>query len=266
MSRGVSVNIDHEYSFQCLTSEGAILTLPDGASRENLRNLTSFQEYASRNAINWYVYANGTRGCQAKNGSIYLVTGCDKGKSWGVAAFSNVTGRDRFSLQFTAPQAMIGQPDRLYSWQGSSLAKTRAGPMPVDYLEGTHDRAQNQCLFLRGFRVALGRGVWANLLGPTGISRIEDIKAREIFPCSVPGAGGPGQDSLLSRHFQHSGHKGNQGTHQSGQYSASETTRSSVQEDVMLVTNVPETCDVRVILDVPINYPNIPCRPTTPHL
>ena len=245
LSRDISVNIIHEYSFQCFTPQGAILALPDGASRENLRNLDSFQQYACKNAVNWYHYANGPRGRQARNGSIYLVTGCDKAKSWGVAAFPNVTGRVGFSLRFTAP--IIEQADCLYSWQGSG-AETRVGPMPVDYLEGTQDRAQNQCLFIRGYRVALGLGVFSNLLGPAHTSRIEDITAGDIFPSSVPGSGElSGQGSSFSRHFQL---LGGQGAFQSGRQTGSEITQSSDQEEVILVTDFPNISDVRVILFV----------------
>lgn len=139
----------------------------------------------------------------------------------------------------------------MYAWQESSLAKTRAGPMPIDYLEGTQDRAQNQCLFLRGFRVALGQGVSANLVGQAGISRIEDTNARDMFPSSVPGAGESlGQGSSFSRQFQLSGGQGDQENHQSGGRTTSETTRSGGPEDVILVSDFPDTSDVRIISGV----------------
>ena len=177
-TRHPSIDPRREFVFHCRSSEGAVLTMPDGASRQDLRNLSSFQEYASRNADNWYKYANGIRGRQARNGSIYLITGCDKSESWGVAAFTNVTRSDGFFLKFATWMTEFGP---LRFWQASSVAKTRTGPITANSTQGTHGRAKNQCLFLRGFRIAMGKGPTADLDAETNISRIQDIDTDDIF-------------------------------------------------------------------------------------
>jgi len=75
--------------FRAAGSEGAILTMPDGAISQDLENLPIFREYVAANIKRWYKYINGPRGREAKNGDVHLVVGCDKVTSWGMAAVSN---------------------------------------------------------------------------------------------------------------------------------------------------------------------------------
>ncbi len=49
-----------------------------------------------------YQYVNGTLGREAPNGSIFIVTGCDKCPSWGMAAISKPKGIREVSLNFVA--------------------------------------------------------------------------------------------------------------------------------------------------------------------
>jgi hypothetical protein len=113
--------------------------------------------------------------------------------------------------------------------------------MPIEYFEGTADQTENQCLFIRGFRVALGRGALADTSRPASTSRIEDTRARDIFPSSVPGSSeSSGQGSLLSRF---SG-QGNEGTSQSGGQ-IYEHTRNDDQE-VSLLTDYLDLSDVSI--------------------
>ncbi|KAJ7471386.1 hypothetical protein B0H11DRAFT_2433262, partial [Mycena galericulata] len=73
--------------FHCKPPKGAVLAMPFGSRLEKLRNLESMRRYAAANADSWYKYANGPRGRGLTNGSLYLVTGCEKSRSWGMAAF-----------------------------------------------------------------------------------------------------------------------------------------------------------------------------------
>ncbi|TFK33850.1 hypothetical protein BDQ12DRAFT_565183, partial [Crucibulum laeve] len=77
--------------FRCTASEGAILTLPEGARRETLRNDGSFERYASSHAKSWYQYAKGPCGRKVENQGLYLITSCIKSSSWGIATISNVS-------------------------------------------------------------------------------------------------------------------------------------------------------------------------------
>jgi hypothetical protein len=174
------VNTDESsvgFSFRCSAPDGAILTLPDGASREDFRAVALFREYAARNAKSWYQYVNGPRGRDAENGSLYLITGCDKSKFWGVASFSGVSRS--FNLTFS-PTAIEGNTNRPFKWEHASPASTKCGPVPPEYFDG--DLPQNQCTFIRGFKIALGEGLRATLFGSVAsVSTIVDAKPSDIL-------------------------------------------------------------------------------------
>lgn len=157
--------------FTCSSSQGAILLLPDGASRVDLRNLKKFRSHAAKNALAWYEYVNGSLGREAANGSLYLVTGCDKATSWGVASFSHASKESGVSLKFTAAKLVEGSASYAYSWETYSPAAVRTGPK-----RGTvaHDQPQNQCAFIRGFKLSVREGVFAPLKGAAKVSSVLD--------------------------------------------------------------------------------------------
>ncbi|KAJ7081759.1 hypothetical protein B0H15DRAFT_749167, partial [Mycena belliarum] len=72
------------FMFNCDTPHGAVLALPHGAHVQKLENLGNLRQYASKNAESWYRHVNGARGRGLANGSLYLVTGCEKSRSWGI--------------------------------------------------------------------------------------------------------------------------------------------------------------------------------------
>jgi hypothetical protein len=78
-------------TFQASASEGAILTMPDGAISQDLENLPRFREYVAANVERWYRYIHGPRGREAKNGDVRLVVGCDKATSLGIATLTGMT-------------------------------------------------------------------------------------------------------------------------------------------------------------------------------
>ncbi|KAJ6600527.1 hypothetical protein DFH09DRAFT_901283, partial [Mycena vulgaris] len=82
----------------CDGPQGAILALPDGAHLQKLDNLEKMRTYAAKHAESWYTYVNGTRGRELANGDLYLVTGCEKARSWGMASYH--FGREEFELAF----------------------------------------------------------------------------------------------------------------------------------------------------------------------
>jgi hypothetical protein len=239
------------FSFQCSASEGAILTLPDGASRKDLRQIARFREYAVQNAESWYNYVNGPRGREAENGSVYLITGCDKSKSWGVASFSDVSGS--FTLTFI-PATEGGHDNSVFYWEQASLATTNSGPIPVEYFDGAQDRPQNQCTFIRGFKVSLSEGLWATLFGRTPMATtIVDAKPDDILSRSsfVPFHGG---GSWFRGFFSNSGGQGSRGNEQASEGSASDVTGSiALAGNVIMTSDFPPTSYVSAI-------------PTTVHL
>ncbi|KAJ7096077.1 hypothetical protein C8R44DRAFT_684211, partial [Mycena epipterygia] len=62
----------------------AVLLLPDGASRTDLRFPDRFRDHALKHAKSWYNFLSGL-GRTLENGELYLITGVDKSASWSVA-------------------------------------------------------------------------------------------------------------------------------------------------------------------------------------
>lgn len=147
-------------SFESTGNEGAVLTMPDGASHEDIRHLSKFREYAALHANSWYKYANGTMGREIENGELHLVTGCDKTSAWGIATFSGhgVSQDSPHLITFNTEQG----PDGLTcSWDHSGQVDVKACPAsPLS----PQDRLRNQCTFLRSHTVSLSEEEWAKLM------------------------------------------------------------------------------------------------------
>lgn len=179
-------------------TSGAILILPHGAIQEDARNLRSFREYAMQHAVKWYQYVNGPRGREASNGSLYLVTGCVKAKSWGIASFPDASNVNAgLSLKFSSGSSDDTSNHR---WHQSGAAVTKAGPALSEQLQVDGHLAVNQCTFVRGFRIALGDGLWAGLMNPVKVSEIVGAKPKSLLSRSnfIPFSRG---GSALSRYW-----------------------------------------------------------------
>lgn len=118
--------------FEFDTSEGATLFLPDGASRKDLRNMEKFRTCAMENGVEWYKHAMGKFGREAGNGSIMLVTGCDKTVSWGIASYRTESKSEVVRLSFKAAEVVKGSASFVYRWETSIPASIRVGPLRFD--------------------------------------------------------------------------------------------------------------------------------------
>ncbi|THU94904.1 hypothetical protein K435DRAFT_667411, partial [Dendrothele bispora CBS 962.96] len=68
-----------EFKFE--VNRGALLLLPNGATRVDVETIIPFRQYAYQNCEKWYRFAEN-RGIEVENGSLYFVTGFDKTNSW----------------------------------------------------------------------------------------------------------------------------------------------------------------------------------------
>ncbi|KAF8817638.1 hypothetical protein BYT27DRAFT_7074141 [Phlegmacium glaucopus] len=66
----------------------AMLVLPHGANRYQAKAYDEYKTYVIEHGKSWYEYLNQVQQRGARNNSLYLVTGCDKTRSWGLAAGS----------------------------------------------------------------------------------------------------------------------------------------------------------------------------------
>ena len=155
-------------TFESYASEGAILTMPDGAFQEELSNLSKFRAYVAVHAANWYKFVNGPRGREAENGDVLVVVGCDKTTSWGMATFVNTSNtssaqQSNFRLTFRPLQSQLNA-GTAYAWEHSGVAEVRVGPEPgenEELEENLTSQLRNQCLFIRSLSVTLQDSVWA---------------------------------------------------------------------------------------------------------
>ena len=171
----ITLSLYSNIVFESSASEGAILTMPRGARSEDLRNKATFRKYAAANIANWYRYANGPRGLEAKNGEIRLVVGFDKTTSWGIATFTNQTQQNSCRLKFGPLEG--DSTSTTYTWsqlQYSGVADVKAGPDSdeIDELiidsDPSHIQFENQCLFVRTLNATLADDVWADIHSTSG--------------------------------------------------------------------------------------------------
>jgi hypothetical protein len=168
-------NVHSGLSFETSSTEGAILTFPEGAIARELANVSRFRQYIKANLEEWYRYVNGPLGCEAKNGEVRLVTGCVKATSWGVATVTNLSsGQETQYLKYCSVEAggVTKAPIPLYKWEYTGLADAKVGPdlEEIEHLkrDDGSDMAsganyQNQCLFISTLNPMLGDDVFEKI-------------------------------------------------------------------------------------------------------
>ncbi|EAU85661.2 hypothetical protein CC1G_10933 [Coprinopsis cinerea okayama7 len=146
-------------TFTSMGSEGAILTLPDGAHHQDIHNLKRFRDYAAAHVVSWYKFVNGTCGREIENGRLHLVTGCDKTSSWGMAAFlGSQVSSEPLSLTFTT---QVGATGPTYGWEHTGHAEVKACPAVSTPGQNT---LRNQCTFIRSITLSLSDDEWEDAM------------------------------------------------------------------------------------------------------
>jgi hypothetical protein len=163
--------------------------LPQGASSIDLLNLNRLEKYIRENAERWYEFVNVTRGLDGPNGSLYLITGCDKAQSWEVLSFHNPSYKQqKFTLHVqTSTSGSLSASFSHLTTVDCSVGKRQSN---------NASQRSNQAVFLRGFKIAVRTGLVARVLRTTGINvksfdslSIKDIMAKgSPFPFSTSGS------------------------------------------------------------------------------
>ncbi|KZP08598.1 hypothetical protein FIBSPDRAFT_938928 [Athelia psychrophila] len=122
----VPAGVDVKYTLKSSSSEAAVLNMPDGACSIDYWGLNKLRSCAMQNGESWYEFIIDKHGMEAPNGSLYLVTGCDKSTTWGITAVSrNLELLNEMALRFTAaPVFDIGFPDKEWSSSEDSYLAT----------------------------------------------------------------------------------------------------------------------------------------------
>ena len=130
--------------------EGGILVLPDGASREDFVPSSSLYEYIERNAIDWYSHIpqvlRGSLAC-ISNGSLYLITGCDKTRSVICVGVPSMQERSGAEMNIRYKQ------DKSTQWSDRNLIRI------CTYGPEVNPGAQYG-VFVRGIRISLNHRTW----------------------------------------------------------------------------------------------------------
>lgn len=155
------------FIFNCDAPQGAVLALPHGAEVEKLENLETLRAYVATHAESWYKYVNGPRGRGLANGSLYLVTGVEKARTWGMASFHSAD--EGFHLAFKP----VPRPDATYQYRWSGVPgrinpaqKKVYDPIPIS------NGPLNQTTFIHGLSISVGKGIWGKLFGTVEIREI----------------------------------------------------------------------------------------------
>jgi hypothetical protein len=102
--------------------------------------------------------ANCTLGKDAPNGSLYVITGCDKTKSWELGAFRNKSHRRvEFSFSIKTAAASIAPT---ISWNEVSDCSPFSRHLEVDRSDPPPPEGEipmNQAVFIKGFKLMLGK-------------------------------------------------------------------------------------------------------------
>ncbi|KAF7356331.1 hypothetical protein MVEN_00965400 [Mycena venus] len=141
---GFPMTVGSSVTFNFHSREGAMLVLPQGASRQNLMPVETFRAHVKKYSAQWYRFA---RGFLPSTDSLFVVTGCDKTASWGIATASTTSGTVEISLKLTVVGIAEGSLAPRYQWKDFGSATVRMSGN--DGSPGT----ENQCIFIRGFFV-----------------------------------------------------------------------------------------------------------------
>ncbi|KAF8156301.1 hypothetical protein K438DRAFT_1621657 [Mycena galopus ATCC 62051] len=141
---GFPISIGSSLTFNLQSKEGAMLVLPQGGSRQNLLPLETFRAHVRKYSTRWYTFA---RDFLPATGSLFVVTGCDKTASWGIATTSAASGTVGMSLKLAVVGIAEGTWAPQYQWKDFGSATVRISGK--DWPPGT----ENQCIFIRGFLV-----------------------------------------------------------------------------------------------------------------
>jgi hypothetical protein len=153
-----------DFLLTCSPTEGAVLALPDGASRKDLSYRHHIQAYARGHAISWFEHVYGTLGLESEAGPLYLVTGHDKCHNWCVASYTNAPVEAEMSLIFAPTVDADGASRYTYWYSGNMDARTSTPGQ---------NRFANQCVFIRGYKLTLCKSLIEKIFG--GRVKVSDI-------------------------------------------------------------------------------------------
>ncbi|KAI0289864.1 hypothetical protein BC826DRAFT_588520 [Russula brevipes] len=154
-----------QISFSCSSRQGAILSLPVPARSYNAIAQGAFGKWIVTHIDRWFAFTQRLGLGITRMEDIILVTGCDLTRSWANIAF--LQGRGEARVSFGAQ--VNGAPN--IDWQfppgESHRVALNLGP-------NGENLPEDQCIFIRGFRVTRLLGILPRLRAAAGPSQNPD--------------------------------------------------------------------------------------------
>ncbi|KAI9439697.1 hypothetical protein H4582DRAFT_1876692 [Lactarius indigo] len=151
-----------EVSFLCQMNQGAVLCLPIKAKKEDTRAKNTFGRWMTKHIDTWFAWAHQLGLGVDRMEDIVLVTGTHRTRSFTNVAFPG--GRKDARVSF---RAKVDHPDDIVTinWQFSreNIQGAHLNPGP----DGK-DLPEDQCIFIRGFRVIRKYKIFPRLKGAAG--------------------------------------------------------------------------------------------------
>ncbi|KAI9440174.1 hypothetical protein BJY52DRAFT_1129192 [Lactarius psammicola] len=141
-----------EVSFSCTRKRGAVLSFPVVARREDTVSRDHFRKWIIRHIDTWLAFTQ-MHGLGIEMEDILLVTGCHRTRSWTNIAFNEVQAGAQLSLKVDVADALGAN----VHWGISNvrIQGTVHNQGPSGEVCGAQiaNLPENQCIFVRGFRV-----------------------------------------------------------------------------------------------------------------
>ena len=104
-----------------------------------------------------YLHANSVRRI-AEEDSLYIVSGCIKNDSWGLAAWQDVMEAPHDLMKLVRKTARGHEDDQVpgYTWTHRGMSEAQSGSTYAA-TSAERRRRKDQCLFLRGFKLSFSR-------------------------------------------------------------------------------------------------------------
>ncbi|KZP15437.1 hypothetical protein FIBSPDRAFT_977812 [Athelia psychrophila] len=212
-SSTLPVDLTMAYNATKSSSESALLTMPHGAMGEDYDHIEDIRKYSIKNAPSWYTFINGTLARWAPNSSLYVVTGCDKSTTWGIATSAENSSSSDFSLTF-AVKFVSASAGYSCSWSTTGITVHRNST--ASNLGPGVMQPYNQCLFIRGFKIRAREGLFNTLMDPTVVPIIDHSNIDKLLRQGKSFPGSKGTESGSSGQGDASQPGGHGTSHQGG--------------------------------------------------
>ncbi|KAF5337698.1 hypothetical protein D9758_017347 [Tetrapyrgos nigripes] len=189
----VTAGIGFEY--QSSSEQGAVLILPEGARREDYTGLRDIRDYTINNGESWYRFVNDQVRMDARNGSLYVITGFDRTSCYQNLAFDSSSRNISISFKFSCPPLPNGDFGSL-SFTSSSLPKHEHSP-------GGSNRGHslpNLSPFIRGYKIMIRKNL-TRYIKPSTVKIMDLANADSgalLYKGSIPSLSSSGSASTSS--------------------------------------------------------------------